>query len=221
MTSDSHLNVIYDHDGIVVIDKPFGLASQPTKRNEVNVYNLMQKLYPYVGLHHRLDRTASGLLLICSTQKWNKALSNAFQQRKISRGYLAWVLGDPGDKGEWKHSLDGKPAHSSFKQLYSDGNQSVLFIQIHTGRKHQIRRQSSLSGFPILGDKRYGGVAGQLWIRLALHATKLRFIHPGSKEKVSLCSPIPKDLHGVLGEQITTSNQEKLYSSRYPSSFSC
>jgi 23S rRNA-/tRNA-specific pseudouridylate synthase len=214
MTNDSHLDVLYDHDGIVVINKPFGLASQPTRRNEINVYNLMQKLYPYVGLHHRLDRTASGLLLLCSTQKWNKALSDAFQQRKISRGYLAWVLDDPGESGEWKHSLDGKPAHSSFKKLYSDGSQSVLFIQIHSGRKHQIRRQAALSGFPILGDKRYGGVVGQLWIRLALHATTLSFTHPGSKEEVSLYSPIPNDLQGVLGEQITTSIQEKFYSSR-------
>ena len=78
------------------------------------------------------------------------------------------------------------------------GDYSLLRFKLDTGRTHQIRRHTAEAGFPIVGDRRYGGSSGRLWNRLALHATSLRFIHPVFKEPLHLHSQIPADLEGLF-----------------------
>jgi 23S rRNA pseudouridine1911/1915/1917 synthase len=197
------LEIIYHSKGILVVNKPHGLPSQPTPKEEENVYSLLGKRFDYVGLHHRLDRPASGLLLLSTNKKWNKEIATSFAQRTIQRSYVIWVLGKPPKEGTWNQNLDGKTSISIYKRIYTDGSQSVLLVQIQTGRKHQIRRHATMAGYPILGDKRYGKTAGLLWDRLSLHAFKLLFVHPATTSTVTVLSPIPKDLIGILGENIT------------------
>lgn len=198
MSSDLSIDIIYHNDGILIVNKPFGLASQPTRNNDDNLYDILQEQFPYVALHHRLDQSASGLILLSTKKHWNKALSSAFQQRTIARGYLIWVVGQPPDKGEWNYPIDGKKARSSFQTLYTDGSQSILLVFIHSGRTHQIRRHAMKAGFPIFGDRRYGGIAGQLWERLALHATFLQFTHPATQKRESIVAPIPANLEDIF-----------------------
>ena len=85
--------ILYHQNGIAVINKRFGLASQPTRKGEENLYSLLQNHFSYVGLHHRLDTPASGLVLITTDKKFNKAISEAFQQRTIQRYYRLAVIG--------------------------------------------------------------------------------------------------------------------------------
>ena len=216
------LPIVYHHKGILVVDKPHGMPSQPSKTSEVNdVYGLLQQQFPYVGLHHRLDQPASGLLLLSTNQRWNSALSQAFQQHQISRGYIIWVVGTPPDNGTWRFKLDGKKAVSAFKTIHRHDDQAILAVQLYTGRTHQIRRHAAKAGYPIIGDKRYGGIAGALWPRLALHAMNLRFTHPATQEAVDLSAQIPEDLFGILGEETSRAILSQVHSSIYPNNFNC
>jgi 23S rRNA-/tRNA-specific pseudouridylate synthase len=191
--------VLYDHHGIIVVNKAFSVPSQPNKRGDLDVYTLLTKQYPYVGQHHRLDQTASGLMLFSTNKSLNHPLSTAFKTHSIERQYWIWVVGKPTPSGSWKQSLDGKKAHTDFTLLEYNGGISKLTINLHTGRTHQIRRHAQLNGLPIVGDRKYGGAAKRLWSRLALHAHTLKFTHPSTQELVMIQAPLPNDLTGILG----------------------
>lgn len=192
--------ILYHHQGILVVNKPFGLPSQATKTGESNLYEQLKEQFPTIGLHHRLDQTASGLMLFTTEQRWNKAISEGFQKHTIQREYFCWVLGTPPKSGSWNHQLDGKTAITHFQRLESNGDSSKLNIKLQTGRTHQIRRHTQKAGFPILGDRRYGSFAGKLWPRLCLHAHTLRFIHPATQEVTEVQSVLPDDLIGIMGD---------------------
>ena len=186
--------ILYHQNGIAIISKRFGLASQPTRKGEENLYSLLQKQFPYVGLHHRLDTPASGLILITTDKKHNKNIAEAFQQRNIQRHYLLAVIGKTRDHGCWNGNIEGKKAKTNWKKkAYREGF-SILEASLETGRKHQIRRHAVQAGHPIIGDRRYGGSAGRLSKRLVLHAHRLVFTHPHNNELVTVESPLPQAL---------------------------
>lgn len=191
--------IVAHHHGILVVEKPFGLASQATqKKKEENLFALLQKRFSYVALHHRLDQTASGLMLFSTDARLNKALTHSFQNHLIARKYWAWVLGETPMAGEWKEKIDGKKALTIFSRKDHQDDISLLDIELRTGRTHQIRKHAKQAGFPLLGDHRYGGFAAKLWPRLALHAHSLAFTHPTTKEWLEFSSPIPADLNDIL-----------------------
>ena len=189
---------MYHHQGILVVNKPFGLPSQSTKSNEENLYDLLKIKFPTLALHHRLDQTASGLMLFTTHHRLNRAITLAFQTHTIKREYWCWVLGTPPQSGSWRWKINRKTAETHFRLLESNGDCSKLNIQLETGRTHQIRRHAQQAGFPLIGDRRYGGLAGKLWPRLCLHANALEFIHPGIQEQVKIQSPLPENLIGIL-----------------------
>ena len=190
--------VLYDQHGIVVVNKAFSVPSQPNKRGDLDVYTQLLQHYDYVGQHHRLDQTASGLLLFTTDKSLNTTLSTAFKTHAIERQYWIWVVGQPNPSGSWKQSLDGKKAHTDFRLLHHQNGISQLNIQLQTGRTHQIRRHAQQNGFPIIGDHKYGGAAKRLWPRLALHAHTLRFTHPKTGVVVCVEAPLPDDLKGIV-----------------------
>ena len=186
--------ILYHQNGIAVISKRFGLASQPTRKGEENLYSLLKKQFSYVGLHHRLDTPASGLLLITTDKKHNKFIAEAFQQRQIQRQYLLAVIGKTNEQGCWDALIEGKEAKTNWqRKAYKDGF-SILEATLKTGRKHQIRRHATRAGHPIIGDRRYGGAAGKLSKRLVLHAYRLVFTHPANNQSVTVIAPIPQAL---------------------------
>ena len=190
--------VLYDHCGIVVINKAFSVPSQPNKRGDVDVYTQLTKQYDYVGQHHRLDQPASGLLLFTTTKSHNLHISQAFKEHHIKRSYWIWVVGEPNASGSWKQQLDGKQAHTDFERLNHKDGMSHLNVTLQTGRTHQIRRHAQMSGHPILGDRKYGGAAKRLWSRLALHAHRLEFVHPSTDDTIVVEAPLPQDLHHIF-----------------------
>ena len=184
---------------IVVVDKPFGLPSQGTQRpHQDHLFAQVKAQFPHAALHHRLDTPASGLVLFTIHPSANKGIAEAFRTRSITRGYLAVVVGDPGPRGSWSNELDGKTALTHFERLGADGGMTLLEVHIETGRTHQIRRHAAISGHPIVGDKRHGGIAGSLWPRLALHAASLQFRHPISGDPVRVSSPVPERLRTLM-----------------------
>jgi len=192
----------YRESGILVVDKPAGLPSQPTRQGKrQHLYGALQAREQYVGLHHRLDTPASGLVLVTTDRALNAPISEAFQQGTIHRRYLLVVVGDPGASGRWSAPIDGRPAATRWQRLAGDAFASVLSCELETGRTHQIRRHTAEAGHPILGDQRYGGAAGRAWERLALHAAELRFHHPRLDTDVTVESPLPDDL-SLLFEQV-------------------
>ena len=209
------LPIVYHNEGILVVDKAFGIPSQPTQnRREPDVYSQLCQHFPYVGMHHRLDQTASGLLLFTTDANINQAIAESFKTHQIKRSYLAWVTGNP-TSGSWNQDLDGKSAHTDFHTLYTEDNLSLIQLHLQTGRTHQIRLHCSMNGHPIIGDHRYGQGAKNIWPRLALHAHHLEFQHPKTHNAISLFSPIPSDLEDIFFDMpdITTFKESFYFSS--------
>jgi 23S rRNA-/tRNA-specific pseudouridylate synthase len=186
--------VLYHHQGIAVVEKRSGLASQPTRKGEPNLYSILCRQFDYVGLHHRLDTPASGLVLVTTERRWNPQIAAAFREKTIERTYLVAVIGQATEKGRWNRPVDGKTAVTNWRRLAEKNSYSILEASLETGRKHQIRRHAAGNDHPIIGDRRYGGSAGRLCPRLVLHASKLSFIHPATMETVTVESPVPEEL---------------------------
>lgn len=184
---------------VLVIDKPAGLPSQPTREGgRLHVLGILQGRERYVGLHHRLDTPASGLLLLTLDPAANAPVARALQERTMRRLYLAVVLGDPGEQGSWDAPVDGDPALTRWRRLGRGQGRSALLVSLETGRTHQIRRHAAESGHPLLGDRRYGGAAGRAAPRLALHAVGLSLAHPFRGDPLAVLAPVPEDLEETL-----------------------
>jgi 23S rRNA pseudouridine1911/1915/1917 synthase len=193
------LPVRYQDPCLIIVDKPAGLPAQADREgHRTHVYGMLAGRHPYVGLHHRLDTPASGLLLLTLQRGVNPAIAEAFQHNLIRRTYMVVVLGDPGEQGEWSSPIDGDTAHSRFRRLSAAGGMSLLLVRLSTGRTHQIRRHAAEAGHPIIGDRRYGGAAGRAWTRLALHAWALDLRHPLSGEELHVEAPVPADLRPLF-----------------------
>jgi 23S rRNA-/tRNA-specific pseudouridylate synthase len=187
--------VVFEDAHVVVIDKPFGLPSQGTRAPDVaHVHGLMQSTREYVGLHHRLDTPASGLMVLTVARSANAGVAAALRGGHVQRAYAVVVLGDPGASGTWDAPLDGKAARTHWRRVSMAKGMAALEVRLETGRTHQIRRHAVGAGHPVIGDRRHGGAVGPLWPRLALHACRLAFPHPGGGEPLVFESPLPADL---------------------------
>lgn len=193
------LPIRYEDRGLLVVDKPAGLPSQGTAEGtRVHVYGILSEAERYVGLHHRLDTPASGLLLVTRSPDMNVEIAKGFREGGIKRNYLIVVVGDPGPEGDWTTPIDGEDAHSRFRRISTGAGMSLVEVALKTGRTHQIRKHAAEAGHPVVGDRRYGGYAARAWSRLALHAWKLRFWHPVSRQRIQVLSPIPLDLQDLV-----------------------
>lgn len=187
---------LYRDRWLVVIDKPSGVPSQAGQDGQPGLYEQLAEREGYVGLHHRLDRPASGLMLFTLDRGANKGVAELFAQGRIRRRYVVWVLGSMSGSGQWEAPVDGRSARSEWSAEHS-GRISRLRVSLVTGRTHQIRRHAAGAGHPVLGDRRHGGAAGTLWPRLALHARDLDLVHPITGEELHLHAQPPEDLRGL------------------------
>lgn len=185
---------MYQDRYIAVVNKPSGLLSQPDRgRTSPSVACLLESEHRTVALHHRLDRPASGLMLVVLDPAANAPIARAFQERTIQRFYRAVVAGTPHVE-RWTTPVDRKAARTHIVNAVSRAGVSAVELALDTGRKHQIRIQSAQAGHPVLGDRRYGAEVGHAWPRLALHAFRLKLTHPIHGEALDIESPIPNDL---------------------------
>ncbi len=196
--------ILYMDNHLLVVNKPAGLLVQGDQTGDLTLLEqskvfLKEKFDKkgnvYLGLVQRIDRPVSGIVVFARTSKAAGRLSEAIRQRHIRKTYIALVQGVPNQQDKLIDYLDrngvtsiiadsdtGKKAELSYKRLDSKKNVSLLEIDLHTGRHHQIRVQFSSRGFPILGDFRYGSKTRFGNKALALHASRLSLQHPVSKE---------------------------------------
>lgn len=181
---------------MLALAKPSGLLSQPGLGPELadSLISRAQRRWPEARLVHRLDRDTSGLILLARDASTHRTLSAAFAARRVRKTYLARVDGEPAVGGGWIDqplarlatrpprygvvpvASGGKPALTRWRLLRRDARSSLLLLQPHTGRSHQLRVHLASLGHPVLGDPLYGDPAAAP--RLQLHAASLRFRHP-------------------------------------------
>ena len=192
--------VCHQDKWLLAVNKPCGLPTQSPRGGGENLFDRLRGDHRYVGLHHRLDTPASGLVLFTLSRSVNSAIADGFRSHTIQRRYQVVVVGNPGESGTWEDPLDGKAARTHWARLSSAGGMSILEVHLETGRTHQIRRHAVAAGHPVAGDRRHGGAAGHLWDRLALHAMGLDFVHPITGQALSLEAPLPADLTAVWAQ---------------------
>lgn len=201
------INVIYEDNYFIGINKPSGLLSVSTDRKETDTaFNLVKNYYGgKLYVLHRLDRDTSGILLFCKDEKIKDRMQDNWNDAVLKRGYLA-VVNKIGGSGTIKSYLyedknynvkstndpkKGKLAITDYNVLKCSKNYSLVQVFLHTGRKNQIRVHMNLIGTSILGDKKYGGNKAK---RLYLHSNIFEFVHPVSADVVRIYCPSNFDI---------------------------
>jgi RluA family pseudouridine synthase len=203
--------LVYQDDWLMVADKPAGLPSQTTRGDAARTVDAWAQVRHFdARLVHRLDRDASGLILL-SRERSREALAQALAAGKIDRRYLALVSGtptdgdirlrigrDPGDERRRRalpeHDPNGQPAHSHTRTIRPcgagerRGAHTLVELTLDSGRTHQLRVHLSAIGHPIVGDSLYGGAAAE---RLMLHAHALSLPHPRDGRPLDFRSDAP------------------------------
>ena len=188
--------LIADVGGYSVWNKPFGLRSQGSKWGDhCTVTRWAERhLLPErpAFIVHRLDRAASGLILVAHTKTIAAALSELFRMRQVEKRYQAWVAGDFSQQPtplRVEQPIEAKDAVSEFSFIRLEDGRSLVDVRIETGRKHQIRRHLADSGYPIVGDRLYGDGAKD-GLDLQLTAYLLAFRCPIADESVEYRLPL-------------------------------
>jgi 23S rRNA pseudouridine1911/1915/1917 synthase len=212
---DIPINVVYEDDHVLVVDKPAGLVVHPaagnwsgTLLNGLLARDAAAAGLPRAGIVHRLDKDTSGLMVVGRTLEGVTGLMRDIASRVVSRQYLALVHGrlateqesieapigrDPRVRVRMAVISSGKPARTDIEQVgYAQGIAAVR-CTLHTGRTHQIRVHMMFRGHPLVSDETYGGRPALGMKRQALHAAHLAFRHPVTGEHLAFDSQPPAD----------------------------
>lgn len=206
------LNILYEDDNLIVVEKASGLLSMGTERDKIKtayyiLNNYVKSKNPrgHVFILHRLDKETSGIMMFAKNLKVQEILQKNWNDMILERSYVAVVEGCPQpEQGKVKsyisensalivHSasvMNGKLAITNYTTLKSNRLFSLVELNLETGRKNQIRVHMQEIGHPVTGDKKYGATKDPLH-RLALHAFKLHFIHPITGKEMKFETPIP------------------------------
>ena len=209
--SPRSITLVYRDDGLLVIDKPAGLLSQPGRRPEKwdCVIARLQPAFPDAVVVHRLDEPTSGLMMLARGQAMSSGLSRAFRERQVHKRYEAIVDGImPDDQGsidiplnaDWpnrpRQKIDyelGKPSLTHYQVMERNHaeNWTRVDLEPFTGRSHQLRMHLMALGHPILGDPLYAEGPARDAPRLMLHAESLRLRHPDGGKGLTFRAPVP------------------------------
>ena len=215
------LNILYEDDTLLILNKPPGIPVHPSILHfENSLSNGVKYYFDSINLHkkirpvNRLDRNTSGIVIFAKNEYIHDILSKQMQEKIFKKYYIALCRGifdckegtieapisrKPDSIIERCVSSTGNPAITHYKVLREFGNDnfSMLFIELETGRTHQIRVHMSYISHPILGDSLYG-TESNLINRQALHSYKVEFLHPLTKEKMSIIAPLPQDMEKLM-----------------------
>lgn len=225
---DIPVEILFEDDNIVVVNKPRGMVVHPAPGNHdgtlVNalLYHCKGRLSSINGIErpgivHRIDKDTSGILVVAKTDSAHRFLSEKFAKHDIDREYIAAVRGIVSESGArieapiGRHPVErkkmavntrnGKYAVTHFVVEKRYRKATLIKATLETGRTHQIRVHMSYIGHPIIGDELYGGVKKAYSIRgQALHALKLGFIHPVTSEKMIFEAEPPEEFKNLLKE---------------------
>jgi RluA family pseudouridine synthase len=197
------LPVLHDDAALIAIDKPAGMPSAPTAQAAAGSAQTILEAQLGGGTHlfvvHRLDAATSGVLLFARTRDAAAALSQAFADQQIGKRYLALVAAAPtAERGEIEMALGsargratldpaGRPARTSWQVAERRADATLLAVEPHTGRLHQIRAHLAATGMPIIGDRLYGGRPAP---RLMLHAAEVRLPPTAGGTVIQSASPL-------------------------------
>ena len=214
------MNVIYEDNHIIVVNKESGEIVQGDKTGDAPLSDLVKAYIKekyrkpgnvFLGVTHRLDRPVSGLVIFAKTSKALSRLNEMFRKGEIHKTYWAIVKNKPKERqGRLTHWIvrnekqnksysydnevkDSKKAVLDYRLLASGDNYHILEIHLLTGRHHQIRCQLSAMGCPIKGDLKYGAQRSNPDGSISLLSRHVEFVHPVSKEAIALDAPLPKD----------------------------
>jgi len=213
------LEVLFEDEDIIVINKPPGLVVHPGAGHRQ--HTLVNALLSHCatlsgiggkerpGIVHRLDKETSGCLVVAKNDEAHRELSRQFGERTVEKIYLALVAGklrkDAGviEEKIGRHpvhrqrmsvaSARGRPAKTDYRVICSGDQASLVECRLYSGRTHQIRVHLHHLGHPVLGDKVYAAHLAKNFPRHMLHAWKLGFRHPRSGESKSFEAPLPDD----------------------------
>jgi 23S rRNA pseudouridine1911/1915/1917 synthase len=226
VTANTDLDILYLDNHLLVVNKPAGLLVQEDETGDLDLLTigkayLRERFHKpgrvFLGLVHRLDRPASGVMVLARTSKAAARLSEQFRVREPGKRYLALVegtLSGEGTREDFLVKVDRtvrvvSPSHSGAKKavlhwrsLATDrmktGDISLVDVELVTGRAHQIRVQLSTMGFPILGDMRYGATRELDGRNLALHSYALTIEHPTLREEMTFRALPPTSWAGYF-----------------------
>lgn len=215
--NDFNLDILYEDDYLIAINKPSGLLSiSNDKEKEITAYRMVSDYVKkndrkYIFVVHRLDQDTSGILLFCKDEKIRDRMQDNWNTIVKKRGYVAIVDGKMTGSGTIHTYLlenrnqfiyssknnKGKEAITHYSSLKNNNSYSLVQVFIDTGRRNQIRVHLSERGYPIVGDKKYKCKTNPIK-RLCLHANILEFIHPVTKKIIHLESEIPNDMKKLV-----------------------
>ena len=219
------IEVIYEDNDIIVVNKPKGMVVHPANGNPdgtlVNALMAICKdslsgiggeIRP--GIVHRLDKDTSGILIVAKNDKAHINISNQIKEHKVEKTYIALVRGNvkeneatinmpigrsPKDRKKMAVVKDGKEAITHFKVLERYRNYTLLEVKIETGRTHQIRVHLSQIGYPIIGDETYSNGRNEWNIKgQCLHSKSLKFKHPITNKEMYIEAEIPEYFKEVI-----------------------
>ncbi len=224
------LNIIFEDDDLIVLSKPAGMVVHPAAGHPSGtLVNALLAHVPALraapgapyrpGIVHRLDKDTSGLMVVAKTDEAYAALSRQLKERLVKREYVALVHGSPeppeglirapigrSPRDGKKMAVAGRgsrEAETRYRVAERVGEYSLLELRLLTGRTHQIRVHLAYAGYPVAGDPTYGGRrAGKPpgLSRQFLHARRLEFVHPRTRERVFFKDDLPEDLARILQE---------------------
>ncbi len=216
--------VVHEDGALLVVDKPAGVAVHGGSGVSYGVIESLRASRPqakYLELAHRLDRDTSGLLMVAQKRGALVELHRMLREGEVEKVYLAVVRGAwEGGPRELRESLhkyvdakgerrvavreDGKRAVTRVRALKKCADFSLLEVRLLTGRTHQIRVHLAHAGHPVLGDGKYGDFELNRRLekrgvrRLFLHASRLAFIHPVTRERLELDAPLPTEMEKFI-----------------------
>lgn len=214
------MEVIYEDNHIIIVNKSTSEIVQGDKTGDKPLSEIVKEWLKekynkpgnvFVGVTHRLDRPVSGIVVFAKTSKALTRLNEMFRNGDIKKTYWAIVKNEPKNpEGELKHWLvrnekqnksyaydiekpNSKLAILNYKLLAKSDRYNLLEVDLKTGRHHQIRCQLAKMGCVIKGDLKYGADRSNPDGGISLHARRIRFIHPVSKEEIIIDAPVPND----------------------------
>ena len=221
ISTKDNLQILHEDNHIIVINKRVGDIVQGDKTGDKPLSDVVKEYIKdkynkpgevFLGVVHRLDRPTTGIVVFARTSKALARLNEMFSKRETQKTYWAVVKNQPPktedilihflkrnpknntSKAHVKEIPESKKASLDYKIIKKLDNYYALEINLHTGRHHQIRSQLSAIGCPIKGDLKYGFDRSNPDGGIHLHARKLVFTHPVTKEQIEIIAPVPNDV---------------------------
>ena len=221
ISTKNNLQILHEDNHIIVINKRVGDIVQGDKTGDKPLSEIVKEYLKekynksgevFLGVVHRLDRPTTGIVVFAKTSKALERLNKMFAERETNKTYWAVVKNKPPknqdnlvhylkrneknntSKAHLKEVPDSKKASLDYTVIKELNSYFVLEINLHTGRHHQIRAQLQAIGSPIKGDLKYGFDRSNPDGGIHLHARKLNFIHPVSKEEIIIIAPTPNEV---------------------------